>query len=577
MDDREDSKDHLETSVSTPESTAGAPNEPKAPKDRTCPFCGQAFTSSSLGRHLDLYIKSKNPKPPDGVHNVAEIRKIRGGITRRHPRTSLKVEATKEDDERQHETRASSSAKRQRESNETSEAQSPVEAAKRYEKSPKLYTWLNAANWQATGVINDLPSRPPTTGVQQQRSDQTQRTQDMRNDYVGNRIERPIYDVDETTRLQESAEVGRAAEMALREVLGSLEAAKKRTQPLNLFAEFDFFKLAFPGLCLAMLPPPSSLFSSTPFHAAHTWALSPPGEQQMSALVRVLHERINAVRNGSRETVPEATAFRYRVHLDGAYEHWQTLSEAEQSSAWNLELSRAFVKGQEQKQQLKDDLDIAEQRIRHLEAEYDRLSQCQLPREYLLHPPNTIPIPRSVAREVNSSTLGGSQASGLEYDAEALLNKWRAEVKAVSRPHRPPSARPHYVETTRNQLKGDILLNGSVFGINGAMPRDADSMTRMNHPPETHEAHEASRNLRGVIGSDDKAEIEELAAEPHDYDHSVDNDKRADRRALTRLQIERQLSNELDEVSNSNGKRARVPSPISGRSPGPKMYKEQHK
>lgn len=58
----------------------------KAPKDKNCPYCGQAFTSSSLGRHLDLYIKSKNPKAPDGIHDVDEIRKLRGSITRRQPR-----------------------------------------------------------------------------------------------------------------------------------------------------------------------------------------------------------------------------------------------------------------------------------------------------------------------------------------------------------------------------------------------------------------------------------------------------------------------------------------------------------
>lgn len=58
----------------------------KAPKDRCCPYCGQSFTSSSLGRHLDLYIKDKNPKAPDGLHNVDEIRKLRGSITRRQPR-----------------------------------------------------------------------------------------------------------------------------------------------------------------------------------------------------------------------------------------------------------------------------------------------------------------------------------------------------------------------------------------------------------------------------------------------------------------------------------------------------------
>jgi hypothetical protein len=35
----------------------------KASKDRNCPFCNQAFTSSSLGRHLDLYIKPKVSAP----------------------------------------------------------------------------------------------------------------------------------------------------------------------------------------------------------------------------------------------------------------------------------------------------------------------------------------------------------------------------------------------------------------------------------------------------------------------------------------------------------------------------------
>jgi len=62
------------------------PNAPKAVKDKNCQFCGQAFTSSSLGRHLDLYIKERNPKPPDGVHDVEEIRKIRGNVTRRQPK-----------------------------------------------------------------------------------------------------------------------------------------------------------------------------------------------------------------------------------------------------------------------------------------------------------------------------------------------------------------------------------------------------------------------------------------------------------------------------------------------------------
>lgn len=72
----------------TPRSTADPPLL-KAPKDKNCPFCGQAFTSSSLGRHLDLYIRPKNPKAPDGIHLVDDIRKLRGGITRRQAKGSI--------------------------------------------------------------------------------------------------------------------------------------------------------------------------------------------------------------------------------------------------------------------------------------------------------------------------------------------------------------------------------------------------------------------------------------------------------------------------------------------------------
>jgi hypothetical protein len=33
-----------------------------APKDRQCIFCSQWFTSSSLGRHYDQFVKPNNPK-----------------------------------------------------------------------------------------------------------------------------------------------------------------------------------------------------------------------------------------------------------------------------------------------------------------------------------------------------------------------------------------------------------------------------------------------------------------------------------------------------------------------------------
>ena len=287
--DAEDANHDAETS---PESTTEAQSELKASKDKSCPFCGQAFTSSSLGRHLDLYIKPKNPKPPDGVHDVDEIRKLRGGITRRQPRTSSKAEPSKkEEPQKKDGTGAGSSTPRRNEDSKVTIGSLVTDS--RDVNDGKLHTWINAANWQATGVINDLPARTPSRNPESPAARQAPRAYEARQDTNVSRIQRPEYvGTDDIHKLQESAEVGRAAEMALREVLGSLEAAKRRAEPRKLFDDFDFCSLAFPGLCLAILPPPPTLFSSTPFPVAHTWSLSPPGESQRATLVRLLHERI---------------------------------------------------------------------------------------------------------------------------------------------------------------------------------------------------------------------------------------------------------------------------------------------
>lgn len=553
----------------------GQGGELKAAKDRNCPFCGQAFTSSSLGRHLDLYIKPKNPKPPDGVHDVEEIKKLRGSITRRQPRSSLKAEPNKKEEQHKKNSGGTPSSTSKKNVEDSKVPIGSLVTDSRDVNDGKLHTYINAANWQATGVINDLPARAASRYPERPASGQAQRAYNMRHDTAGNRIQRPEYvGTDDIQKLQESAEVGRAAEMALREVLGSLEAAKRRAEPRKLFDEFDFCSLAFPGLCLAILPPPPTLFTSTPFPVAHTWSLSPPGETQRATLVRLLHERVATVRNGNPDNVAESEIFRHRVHLDGAFEHWQNLSESERITAWNIEVCRAFVQEREKKQHLQDQLEVAEQRNRHLEAEYDRLSRCQLPREYLLHPPNTVPMPPSTVREMKTTDIR-SGAVQVDYDAEALLNKWRTEVKAVARPLKPPPLQPQYVEKSRNEIKGDFILNGSVFGVNGPMPRDSENMTRMNNPQE---AIQVARNLGGIVGSDedDDAEVEDVIL-GDSVDGEIEDESK--QRALTKRRSVRQMGYEDsgDSPINAHGKRPLGPSNVNGRSPGPKMYKEQPK
>lgn len=566
-----------------PESTASSPishsatnRELKAAKDRNCPFCGQAFTSSSLGRHLDLYIKPKNPKPADGVHDVDEIKRIRGGITRRQPRTSLKGEGEEREEgqkrgnseawSRSEEDGGGSKRRRTDEGRGTGVEQSPVRPSPTEQREGGTHVLFNTANWQATGVINNLPARAPSRSQNATPVGygQAQRTQEMRRDAVGNRIERPEYGVEDTWKTHEAAEIGKAAEMALREVLGSLEAARKKVEPKQLYEEFDFFKMAFPGLCLAILPPPSTLFTSTPFGAVHTWSLTPPGEKQYEAVARMVNERVAWLWKGNRDNLPESAAFKHIVHLQGAWEHWHSMSDQEKTSAWNLELSRAYVSEKGRSNDLRQELDHAQQRIQHLEAEYDRLSRCQLPREYLLHPPKTMPVTPGVMREMRTSH-SHTAAAEADYDAEALLEKWKTAVRSTARPAKQhtasssaPHMQPYIVETQRNPMRGDIVLNGSMFGIGGPLPRDAEG---------AYEAPHTTGTVGTVVDTDNEAGTEKDAEK--DAEGEADGGQEG-------AHEDGEQRNGTAVMRSRNGRRRLDPASMNGKGEGPKMYKEQH-
>lgn len=228
--------------ISTPGSNAESSiniGKTGAPKDKSCPFCQQPFTSSSLGRHLDLYIRETNPKPPDGVHNVEEIRKMRGSITRRQPRNSLS--------RREGSTHSgtpgvngSGSGKRSpqleaglkpgRGNNTRSPAlrRQPTDLNAEAGKGLIHTTW-HKASWQATGVINDIP--PITRNGDSEKWDQEgndrsvdRRTIDGRRVISRQMLAKTTFD--QKQKMTEAMDNARAAELALREILGSIRAAK---------------------------------------------------------------------------------------------------------------------------------------------------------------------------------------------------------------------------------------------------------------------------------------------------------------------------------------------------------------
>jgi hypothetical protein len=193
---------------SVADSQQGEQSTTKAAKDKNCPYCGQAFTSSSLGRHLDLYIKEKNPKPPDGLHDVDEIHKLRGSITRRHPRTSL----NRRDTLTPVGTPTTASRRSPGSDADSSIARSPVlPKSATAPGGPQGY----AQRWE--GGAGDTPSRSTDHAPDSAR-------RPVPNRAVSRHMVKAQFDMKQ--KIQDALDTSRAAELALRELVSSWKAAR---------------------------------------------------------------------------------------------------------------------------------------------------------------------------------------------------------------------------------------------------------------------------------------------------------------------------------------------------------------
>lgn len=230
--------DQISTPGSNAESTTNI-SKTGAPKDKSCPFCQQAFTSSSLGRHLDLYIREKNPKPPDGVHNVEEIRKLRGGITRRQPRNSLSrregstpsgTPGVNGDGNRRKSPQSEAGLKASRGNDLRSPTvrRQPVDLNADAGKGIVHTTW-HKASWQATGVINDIPAITQNGDSEKWDQETDDRKPDRRTVDSRRTVSRQVLAkaaLEQKQKMIDAMDNARAAELALREIIGSIRAAK---------------------------------------------------------------------------------------------------------------------------------------------------------------------------------------------------------------------------------------------------------------------------------------------------------------------------------------------------------------
>lgn len=221
-----------ETPSGTPD-----PSATKAMKDKSCPFCHQPFTSSSLGRHLDLYIREKNPKAPDGVHDVDAIRKIRQNITRRQPKGAVSRRATS--------ASVGTPASSSRKSPASEDPDSPAARSPLFPKDGSRAKPVTGSSypfkprWEATGVINGLAVREDRASGNAEAEGEGLSPGARRPGPLQRSASRQTLkqQLDMRQQIQDAEDRSRAAELALLELLSSFRAAK--SVPLSLWGPFS--------------------------------------------------------------------------------------------------------------------------------------------------------------------------------------------------------------------------------------------------------------------------------------------------------------------------------------------------
>ncbi|KAL8650319.1 MAG: hypothetical protein Q9226_005192, partial [Calogaya cf. arnoldii] len=392
-----------EDSIASPGSTANSAKKPAA-KNTKCHYCGTPFTTSSLGRHLDLYIRPKNPKPPDGIHDVDEIRRQRGNVTRRQAKSSNKRDDSTPSNSKGTPVRDQPSPSIALQRNDKPQA-----------KGAQVSTQWNRANWQGTGVINGLPpiSRPAT-------SRPVTRTEGPRPTKM---------DITMKQVAIQERDRALAVELALKEVLGNIKAASP--------FDFEFFRLGFPALCLRCMPPPRSMSSHHSNLGQETWPLDPPGPSEFEYLKRFLFAKLQEWKariaqgdqysdhdgdvdqqlsdNLSKE---EAT---HQQHFMEAYASWQELTPEKKQEQWRLECQKAYAEEYDRHRDTRDRLDQLEQEIHQLRDRLDQQKSGHITPDFEI---SSLPVSRMTMAAVKPDKSRDLQ----NWNYDRLLDKWKHRI-----------------------------------------------------------------------------------------------------------------------------------------------------
>lgn len=204
--------------------------------------------------------------------------------------------------------------------------------------------------------------------------------------------------------------------------------AAERIHRQPLF-DYDFFALNFPALCLRILSPPPTLFSSTPQSTFKSWPLNIPTRADLETTREVVDEKIRKREHilrqsrGPAESTSDSDILlrseyrRYFDHLDKGYVQWSQLPDMQQHDVWRLEILRAFADESAKRKVAEQQLELTRQELEQFRSQY------RSPHSALYRAPSLPQMAPSHLKELVDSDINLT-----EWDFDRLIAKWKSTI-----------------------------------------------------------------------------------------------------------------------------------------------------
>lgn len=224
----------------------------------------------------------------------------------------------------------------------------------------------------------------------------------------------------------------------------------------------------FPALTLHCLPPPPSLFASTPIPNSTSWSILPPDELQYQALRKHFSSEFHRYRisisiattapqddlsyppqenftsldniaalHQQAEADAQSMEARISEHLHSMFGHWNSLPPNKRAELWTLEMARNIGRKYKEIATLKKEKELLQQETTHSKLQVEELSRLQQPREFKIQPPSPLPVDSLLMAELGkmgtTSKAVGFQLMDrsvhLDAAVERAIGRWKGVVK----------------------------------------------------------------------------------------------------------------------------------------------------